>query len=592
MGRAGDRQTALVDQSVLPSLRVELSTSVTARTRLVAGAFALVAPGLFIGFGPYVHGLQWLWLASAVVALLFSTAGYRLIVIGWAVGWWFVGCGIIWALFDATALDGRPGQAASAVLRVLLWVALGWGCLSYPRARPALDLGPRPVLAVVAAAVLLVATFSAVLVYAPGWPAGRVVVAVLSPALAIAGAVCFRRRLRALGPHERQYIIPVAWLVAAAAAVAWPELVFWPRIDVAMRSFWWQVTVAVATVLLGLVPAGVVVAAFRRRVARAKVVDLLAELARPPTIDGVQAVLRAALHDPSATVLCRLPDTGGYIAADTTVVPAEALPARLADRLAVAALGDEGDAVALVHMDPSLRRHLELVEVALVACGPALENARLQVATRVQVEAIKASRARIVDAAIAERQRLERDIHDGAQQRLLAVFARLEAARVRSSSPQVSSAIEVARDQLQTALQGLRRLSRDLYSPALFADGLSSALESIADEAELSVRTHVTDQRLDAPVETIAYLTAHELLGGLSRLCGATSATVTATVAGGRLELTVAHDATIAPDPASDTWIMVISDRLHAFSGDLTALADKYPGTGEPSVIEVVIPCE
>src|SRR5262249_53086303 len=161
----------------------------------------------------------------------------------------------------------------------------------------------------------------------------------------------------------------------------------------------------------------------------------------------------------------------------------------------------------LVH-DPTLRDEPRLVEAAAAAARLALENARLQAEVRAQLAKVSASRARIVAAADEQRRRIERDLHDGAQQRLVALALDLRSGQRRLGAdidPEVERILAAAVDELQLAVAELRELARGIYPRILTEDGLAAALESLADRTPVPITITATEERLSPELEAAAY---------------------------------------------------------------------------------------
>jgi signal transduction histidine kinase len=204
----------------------------------------------------------------------------------------------------------------------------------------------------------------------------------------------------------------------------------------------------------------------------------------------------------------------------------------------------------------------------------------LQAEALAQLDQLRVSRVRIVETGDSERRRLERDLHDGAQQRLLALSYDLRLAHAQAQADgdrQSGSLLTQATDQAQTALEELRELAHGIYPAILTEAGLGSALASLADAAPLPVEIRDAAQgRYPAAVETAAYhLVAEALDDAAGR--GASHAAVSAVRDGGRLVVTV-HD-----DGTDRTSSMVqLADRIGALDGNLTV---------EPTRLLAELPC-
>jgi signal transduction histidine kinase len=210
----------------------------------------------------------------------------------------------------------------------------------------------------------------------------------------------------------------------------------------------------------------------------------------------------------------------------------------------------------------------------------ALENERLQAEALAQLEDLRASRVRIVQTGDSERRRLERDLHDGAQQQLLALSYDLRLARAQAQADgdsHTGSLLTEAIGQAQAALGELRDLAQGIYPAILAEAGLTPALASLADAAPLPVQIHdAAEGRYPAVVETCAYLLVAEALDDAAGR-DASHATVIVVQDGGRLVVTVDDDGT------DRTATMVqLADRVGALGGGLAV---------EPTRLRGELPC-
>ena len=275
------------------------------------------------------------------------------------------------------------------------------------------------------------------------------------------------RRLLQATPRMRRILAPLALAAVAFALRAIWECVFtFANNPVASDYlFWWQ------SVALIALPIALVAGLLRAQLARAGVGDLVLELegARPEELRGA---LARTLGDPTLEVAFWLPERDTY--ADEAGRPVE-LPENGAR--AVTLLEHEGEPLAAIVHDPSLLEEPELVRAAGAAARLSLENAQLQAETRAQLAQVKESRVRIVTAADEERRRIERDLHDGAQQRLAALALQLRTAQRRLGSgeadPAVDALLESAVAELQAANEELRELVRGVYPAILTDEGLA-----------------------------------------------------------------------------------------------------------------------
>jgi signal transduction histidine kinase len=316
------------------------------------------------------------------------------------------------------------------------------------------------------------------------------------------------------------------------------------------------------------------------------VAELVERLSGAPRAGDLRAALADALGDPSLTIAYWLPERDGYVDAEGRPV---ALPAQGGSR-AVSEIEHEGRRVGAIVHDVALCEEPELVRAAGAAAALALENERLDAELRARIDELSASRSRIVEAGDAERRRLERDLHDGAQQRLVALALALPLARGRiATDPEGADAVLAgAQRELEQALGELRELARGIHPAVLVDHGLGPALDALAGRAALPVEVAaVPDERLPAAVEAAAYFVVSEALANVAKYARADAAVVTVTRADGRATVEVRDDGVGGADPARGTGLRGLADRVSALDGRLEL--DSPPGAG--TRLRAVIPC-
>ncbi|MGB0093177.1 MAG: histidine kinase [Solirubrobacteraceae bacterium] len=183
---------------------------------------------------------------------------------------------------------------------------------------------------------------------------------------------------------------------------------------------------------------------------------------------------------------------------------------------------------ALVH-DTALAEDPALLNAVSAATGPALENERLLADLRTQLEQLRESRARIVEAGDTERRRLERNLHDGAQQRLvsLALALGLAESKVKQEPDTTVTLLQAAREELTMALSELRELARGIHPAVLTERGLTYALTGLVERAPVEVALDVNlDRRPPPAIEAAAYYVVAEALANVAKYAQATTATV------------------------------------------------------------------
>ncbi len=396
--------------------------------------------------------------------------------------------------------------------------------------------------------------------------------------LLVALCVLLVRRWRGAGPLQRRALTPVLWTGAATAAVGAFSIV--P--DLAGANGLAQVTEFVLIVLICTVPFAFLVGLLRSSLSRASAVSALVE-----RLGGTSArdALAEALGDRTLALAYWLPDPGWFVDAEGRRVE---LPAPGGGR-AVTEIERDGVRVAAVVHDAALLDHPELVRAAGAAAALALENERLDAELRARYEELRASRARLVAAGDAARRRLERDLHDGAQQRFVALALTLRLARnaVPAQSP-TAGQLDGAIAELTAGLAELRELARGIHPAVLTERGLEAALESLAARTPLPVTsTSTLEDRAPAAVETAAYFVVAEALTNVAKYASASAAEVALSHTGDRLVIEVRDDGVGGADPAAGSGLAGIADRVAALDGKLAL--DSPPGGG--TVLRAEIPC-
>ena len=289
------------------------------------------------------------------------------------------------------------------------------------------------------------------------------------------------------------------------------------------------------------VPFAFLVGLLRSRLSRAAAVsDLVARLGEAGQRQGLRDALAEALGDPSLSLAYWVPEQERYVDAEGHAVE---MPAREATPPARRSSTRAG-AVAMICHDAIARDRARAHRDRGAAAGLALENERLNAELRARVEELRASRARIVKAADEERRRLERDLHDGAQQRLvsLALNLRLAGSKLDSDPPAAKELLDETAAELGEATTELRELARGLHPAVLSDRGLRPALEALAGRAPVPVElAEPPAERLPAAVESASYFVVAEALTNVARYARATHAAVSVSRGNGQVEVEVAR---------------------------------------------------
>jgi signal transduction histidine kinase len=392
-------------------------------------------------------------------------------------------------------------------------------------------------------------------------------------------ALIVRRLIRAT-PRARRILAPLMVGGVAVALRALFEVVF-SFVDRPFAYdylFWWQIAAFIA------LPLALLAGLLQARLARAGVGDLILSLERTPP-QGIRDELARSLGDPTLTVAFWLPERREFV--DAAGVPVE-LPSD-DDRRVVTRLVHEGEPLAAFVHDASLLEDPKLLEAAGAAARLALENARLHADLRAQLTRVQESRVRIVSATDEERRRIERDLHDGAQQRLVALALQLRSAQrqLESADPEVDRLLTATVGELQVAVEELRELARGVHPAILTEEGLAAALESLTSRMPLPIALDVSEGRLPPQVEATAYFVVCEALANVVKHARASQATVGARHRNGVLVIEVEDDGIGGAHPNDGSGLRGLADRVEALGGRLRV--ESPAGSGTRIVGE--IPC-
>jgi signal transduction histidine kinase len=328
----------------------------------------------------------------------------------------------------------------------------------------------------------------------------------------------------------------------------------------------------------GLVPFAFLLGLARSAIlGRGALGELVGDLTEARDSDEAREALRRALGDPSLELAFRQPDGEDYVDADGRPVT---LPGPGGVR-SFAPVNADGEAVAAIVFDAMLVDDPQLVEAVSTTAALAIEKHKLDAELRAKLEELRASRERIVEAASDERRRLERNLHDGAQQRLVSLALELRMARDRlgSDTQEAGEMLDAAAGELEVALGELRELARGIH-PAILSDrGLGAALESLAARTPFEVEIEaVPSDRLPENVELAAYLLVSEALANSIKHARANRATVNVTQDNGRVTVEIADDGVGGADPAKGSGLRGLVDRVSALGGSFEC--DSQPGHG------------
>ncbi len=406
--------------------------------------------------------------------------------------------------------------------------------------------------------------------------------ALLAGAL-LATLVVLVRWWRARGPGRRVLAPALGMGVGLSVAIGLAVLRRQPGFDMTVPD----ALRAGSVLALALLPHAFTLDLARGRLARTGVADLVRQLDGTPAPTALAAAVARTLGDRSLGVLAWSPEAGAYL--DTAGRPTE-LPSGDPGR-AVTLLERDGQPLgALVH-DVDLRENPGLLASVSAATATAIENERLQGEVRAQLAEVRASRARIVAAGDEQRARIERDLHDGAQQELVGLAIALRSARGRidaAAQPELAQTLAQASERAESAITELRELAGGIHPAILVEAGLPAALASLARRATLPVTVEAPlADRLPAQVEATAYFLVSEALANTAKHAQAHEAHVRAERVGDQLHIEVTDDGVGGADPTRGSGLRGLADRVAALNGTLRLESPRGGGTR----LAAEIPC-
>jgi signal transduction histidine kinase len=381
----------------------------------------------------------------------------------------------------------------------------------------------------------------------------------------VIAALCVWRLARP-GTPLRRAAAPVLAGGAAYLLLAWSDFAHsLPRGQLGTDQFEYRLWLAQAAALcaIGL---GVAWSWLLARRARSAMAALVVELGQSPAAGGLREALARSLDDPDLEVAYPLGDPERLVDATGTAVD---LAAR--EGCAVTPLTRREQTVALLSHRPGLLDDPAIVEEVIAATRLAVDNERLQAEVLAQLQELRASRARIVTTGDTERRRLERDLHDGAQQRLVGLSLALRLARAQpgaGADPNLTALLDQADERLRAAIGDLRELAHGIYPAALADDGLAAAVEALAEHTSVPFTIiHMPPERLPGPVEAAAYFLIAETTGYLATQAATGGATLDVRRHDNRLVVDVTQNGAGQPDHELEARLTGLADRVGALGG-------------------------
>ena len=338
--------------------------------------------------------------------------------------------------------------------------------------------------------------------------------------------------------------------------------------------------------VLGVAPVAFLIGLMDARLARSGVGDLVVELQADPPPDALRDAFARALRDESLALAYWLPEFESW--ADLDGRPME-LPGPDSGKATTVIDRDGAPVAALLH-HPSLVDEPELLDAVSAAAGIALENGRLQAELKARLEELRGSRGRVIEAGQKERERLERDLHDGAQQRLISLSLDLRRLEARlGGDPEAQASLDEARQEIARSLEELRAVARGIHPAVVTGHGLAVAVESLAASAPVPVRlTVAVGGRLHERLEVAAYYVICESLANIGKHAHATSASVDVARRNGDLVVEIVDDGIGGADSERGTGLRGLADRVEALGGRLRVWTPRGGGTR----VRAEMPCE
>ena len=510
----------------------------------------------------FLFGLAAEWLArsgqSLGAALGDLTAGWTLIACGliaWSrrprslIGMLLTATGFTWFLGTLVLSDARAIASIGSALLFLHRGPLFHAIIGYPSGR----LSRRSALVVVALCYVC-----ATIVPIAENDVATIVVAGLVLATTLRGYVL------ATGPDRQARVTAIAAAAAVALVLGGGCLVRLlgtnPEADAGVLWAYEAVLVLLALGFLADLLWG--------RWTQAAVTKLVVELGEPSETGTLRDRVAGALGDPSLLLAYWVPEVSAYVNERGDPV---SLPEPSSDR-AVTLIDQGGDRIAALVHDPAVLDDPALVDAVASAAGIAISNVRLQAEVRRRVAEVAASRRRIVEAGDAQRRRLQQELRQGVERRLVDAGGLLELVRQDDRLPDDAAAaarFEEVEEELQGALAEVRELAAGIH-PSLMTDrGLWLALSTLAERSPIPVDLAVPLERLPADIEAAVYFVCSEALANVAKHARASRVSIDLIRDDRGLSLAISDDGIGGADPTAGSGLRGLADRIEALGGQL-----------------------
>jgi signal transduction histidine kinase len=344
-------------------------------------------------------------------------------------------------------------------------------------------------------------------------------------------------------------------------------------------SAWNVNTEPVRLVMFGLVGAAPVVfliGLIDQRLGRASIADLMVGSTVTLGPAELQDGVRRSLRDPSARVIYWIPDFDSYADVEGKSVDVD----KLADAF-LTPVGEGEHPMALLIHDPALDYETTLLNSVAAATAMFIHKSQLEVELRARVDELRGSRMRILNAEQRERRRLERDLHDGAQQRLLSLSLSLgEIENQIGDDDDLRTRVDEARSEVAASLQELRNLAHGIHPAALIDHGLAVALESLATRAPIPVEVAAVPlEGISRAAELTAFYLVSEALANVAKHSQASTATIDIEIDGVTLVVAVEDNGVGGADARGGSGLRGLADRVEAVGGRLMVWSPPGGGT-------------
>jgi signal transduction histidine kinase len=407
----------------------------------------------------------------------------------------------------------------------------------------------------------------------------KVQLSIVSAACLTGVGVLAVRRWRAGRPLRRSFALLVDAFGIALAVIAFLFL------SLAFGGPWIAQIRWAAFVTLALAPVVFLTGLLHARLARSALGDLVIELRGELDPSDLRDALARTLRDPSLDLAYWLPEYATYADVDGHPVDLGELGRGRATTL----IDRKREHIAALVHNPSLQDEPELLSAVTAAAAIAIENGRLQAELRARLEELRGSRARLIQEGQKERQRLERNLHDGAQQRLIALSLQLSLLEERlGADDDARIELDRARHEIALSLDELRDVARGIHPAVLSGHGLQVALESMAARASVPVHLNVRlEGRVQENLEVVAYYVVSESLANIAKHARASRATIDVGREDGQIVVEVVDDGIGGADTERGSGLRGLADRVEAAGGRLRIWTPKGGGTR----VKAELPC-